>query len=86
MTHLVLVVFLGQPAFPRVAFLLDFEASGAVVAAAEFDDVLAKAAQEAELALAVVGGLAVPIGQGGGVVGGEDGGEVLDQDAVGCAG
>ena len=64
------------------AFLLDFQARGAVIAAPQFDNVLAKTAQGAQLAPELIGGLAVPIRQRGGVAGGEDGGQMLRQRAI----
>ena len=68
--------------FPGKALLLDFQAGGAVVAAAQFDNVLAKTVQGAELAPGLLGGLALAFRQGGDVAGGEEDGHMIRQRAI----
>ena len=64
MRHHFLLGFLALALQP---FLLHFQARPAVVAAAQFHDVLAEAAQRAEFAAEFFRHLAIPAGQGGGV-------------------
>jgi hypothetical protein len=72
-------LLLGFLAFALQACLLDFEGGAAVVAAAQFDDIPAEIAQGAEVAAGLVGQFAVPVREGGGVAGGQEGGQMISE-------
>lgn len=72
----------GLITFPSKALLLDLQARSAVIAAAQFDNVLAQTAQGAQLAPELTGELALPIRQRGGVAGLDDSGQMVRQRAI----
>jgi hypothetical protein len=79
-------VLVGFVAVALDADSVEFEACGFVVAAAKLDDVVAEDAEGAEFAGELLGIVAVPCGELGGVAPDEDGGEVIGEGAIGGGG
>lgn len=59
-----------------LAFVVQFEAGTAMVAPAQLGNVVGKAMQDADGLLKLRGNFSVPAGDGGGVSGGDHGGQV----------